>query len=142
MLLHEFCTPVYFLSFAATPRLELGQDGKCLCNQLTAVYIVYMYVVPAADLHTLHISTAGMTLVTVHAGQDGCPLHPTAHHTSPNTFECTIQDGIIQANKDYRVVVNCNNQSVDVSFTAVKYSCKYIYSTIMHRHAKLSNVQS
>ena len=80
-----------------------------------------------ADMWTL-LLTADVPSVTVHAGQDEHPLQPAAHRTIPNTFECTIPEGTIQAKRDYTVAIKCGNQSVNVSFTAAKCSCKYVCS--------------
>ena len=72
-----------------------------------------------------YLLTADMPSITVYAGQHEVHSQPTVHScTTPDTFEYTIPDEIIRAKKDYTVVVNCDNESVNVSFTAAKCSCK------------------
>ena len=89
----------------------------------------------SAEMCTL-LSAADVT-VTVHDGQDEHHLQPTDQHTTiPNTFECTIPDGIIEAGKDYRVVVNCGSQSVNVSIAATRHICKCADSSYSCGHQK------
>lgn len=49
-----------------------------------------------------------------------------AHATVPNAYECVVQNEIrFEAGKQYGIVVNCANQSVNVSFTVSRCPCKF-----------------
>ena len=76
------------------------------------------------------IADTDVPSVAVYTGQGELALQSTVHHTPPNAYECTIQDGVIQAMKKYKLVVNCDNQSVHVSFTTIKSSCECTHTKL------------
>ena len=128
MQLHvDYRDIVHCIAFCITVTPVLDFTENCKNSGLIAVYSCSFHAVQVstADMCTLLcISTADEPSVTVHAVQDEHPVQLTTQSTTSNTFERTIPDGTIQAKKDYRVVVKCENRSVNIYFTAANCTCK------------------